>query len=74
MENNGGKGFILTTMFYMNQNDTTILVLEKWNLVGKSAVNPEEIAIKQQEKTTTKQQVMWKMHVNKVHTNIGYPV
>ena len=48
MENNGRKGFPLTTKFYKNENDATILAPEKKNLEGNSAVHLEGVAVNKQ--------------------------
>ena len=73
MANNSVEGILLTAKFYNNSNNTDILAPEKGKLEKKSAVNPEGMVVKQQEKTTTKQQTIWKTCVNKIHTKLVHP-
>ena len=49
MAEKSGKGFILTTKLYKNANDAALLAPEKWKPEGKSAEQPEGMAVNKQE-------------------------
>ena len=59
MANHSGEGFILTTNFYNSANNANILPPKERNPEGKSAVQPEGVTTKNQEKTTSKQLATW---------------
>ena len=48
MENNGGKGFLLTTKFYKKADDASIFAPEKSKPEGKPPIHPERMAVKKQ--------------------------
>ena len=54
LANSGGKGFLLTTKLCKNPNYAAFLVPEEQKTEGKSYVQTQGVAIKQQDKTTTK--------------------
>ena len=49
MENNGSKGFLLTTKFYKSINGPSILDPKKRKMEGKEDVNPEGTAVNNKE-------------------------
>ena len=46
MANNGGKGFILTTKSYKNQNNSVLLAPGNCKQKGKADIYPEETEFK----------------------------
>ena len=54
MANNVSEEFLFAAKFYNNPNDAALFPPEKRNPEGKTGVNTEGKAVKQQEKTATK--------------------
>ena len=73
MENISSEVFLLTTKIYKNKNYAALLGPKKRKPEDKADMEPEGVAIKKQEQTTTKQQLKRKIHVNYLHANIGQP-
>ena len=73
MVNKGGEGFILTKKVYKSSKNANSLEPKKGNPEGKSDVWPEGTAVKQQEKKTTKRQVLQKIYANKLYVKLGHP-
>ena len=72
MANKDSKGILLTTKFYRSANGAALLAPKKWKLEGKLPSQLEWISVKKQEKTTTKQIAMQKIHANKLHVKLGH--
>ena len=70
MVNNSGEGFLLTTNFYNIPNNNALLAPCEQSMKGNAYLKLEGVAIKQQFKMITEQQVTWKIHINDLHKKI----
>ena len=70
--NKSGKGFLLTANFYKSTNDAAILDPNKRKPEGKSAIQPEGMAVNNQENKTTKKIVTQEVHANNLHAKLGH--
>ena len=73
MANNGGKGFLLTTNFYKSANNNVILARKNRKPEWKASIQTDRASSNNQEETTAKQLVMWKIQANKIHAKLVHP-